>query len=189
MPILTWNGMISSSMHFTHAFCCPGRTTYCRSSKNMRASLRSSGYRGVPRLRRGTPSLGGYGGHIGAPILNNGPFRGPAPIRYRGAPRLRRGVPSVGGMGAISGPPLHNRPAGAGKGDAGPGLQSLADLLHGGEEPTLVDERLAIVVHHDPAVDDDGVHAASVGVVDQVVQRIPERLPLRPPGVEQHEVG
>jgi len=33
------------------------------------------------------------------------------------------------------------------------------------------------------------VHAASVGVVDQVVQRIPERLPLRPPGVEQHEVG
>src|SRR3989442_15984579 len=103
MPILTWNGMISSSMHLPHAFCCPGRTTYCRSSKNIDASFRSSG--------------------------------------YRGAPRLRRGVPSVGGMGAISGPPLHNRPARAGKGDAGPGLQPLADLLHGGEEPTLVDER------------------------------------------------
>jgi len=26
------------------------------------------GDRGVPRLRRGTPSVGGYGGHVGAPI-------------------------------------------------------------------------------------------------------------------------
>src|SRR5438477_1335870 len=39
MPILTWNGMISSSMHFTHSACLPGRTTYCRSSKNMTASF------------------------------------------------------------------------------------------------------------------------------------------------------
>ena len=35
MPIFVWNGMISSSMHFTQAFCCPGRTTYCRNSKNI----------------------------------------------------------------------------------------------------------------------------------------------------------
>src|SRR5258706_6831592 len=35
MPILTWKGMISSSMHFTHSACLPGRTTYCRSSKNI----------------------------------------------------------------------------------------------------------------------------------------------------------
>src|SRR5882724_6926425 len=100
-----------------------------------------------------------------------------------------------GVWGAISGPPitqappLYNRPARAGKGDAGARLQSLADLLHGGEESSLVDEALAIVVDDDAPVDDDRMHAAPVGVVDQVVDRIPERLPLRPPGVEQHEVG
>src|SRR2546426_2558968 len=38
MPILTWNGMISSSMHLTHLSRCPGRIWYCRSSKNMQAS-------------------------------------------------------------------------------------------------------------------------------------------------------
>src|SRR5437870_1271618 len=38
MPIFTWNGMISSSMHLTHFSRWPGRTWYCRSSKIMRAS-------------------------------------------------------------------------------------------------------------------------------------------------------
>ncbi len=38
MPIFTWKGMISSSMHFTHCSCCPGRMWYCRSSKNIAIS-------------------------------------------------------------------------------------------------------------------------------------------------------
>ena len=37
MPIFTWKGMISSSMHLTHFSCCPGRTCYCLSSKNMQS--------------------------------------------------------------------------------------------------------------------------------------------------------
>src|SRR5678809_304469 len=49
MPILTWKGMISSSMHFTHAFCCPGRMWYCRSSKNIEASLALAPVRPPPR--------------------------------------------------------------------------------------------------------------------------------------------
>src|SRR2546430_1185710 len=75
MPIFVWNGMISSAMHFTQAFCCPGRTTYCRNSKNIDASFRSSGYRGAPRLRRGTPSVGGVWGAISGPPLQNRPAR------------------------------------------------------------------------------------------------------------------
>src|SRR5438552_3049614 len=122
IPILTWNGMIPSSMHFAHAFWCPGRTTYCRSWKNIEASLVKL------RLSRGATAPPGR------------------PERW-------------GVWGAISGPPitqappLYNRPARAGKGDAGARLQSLADLLHGGEQARLVDEGLAIVVGQDPAVD------------------------------------
>src|SRR5438128_9817423 len=64
-----------------------------RSETSRTAVTRSpnlAGFRGAPRLRRGVPSVGGYGG----------PFRGAA--QSRGAPRLRRGVPGVGGYG---GPP------------------------------------------------------------------------------------
>src|SRR5262245_53522008 len=34
MPFETWNGMISSSMNFTHFSRCPGFVRYCRNSKN-----------------------------------------------------------------------------------------------------------------------------------------------------------
>src|SRR5262249_8467718 len=40
MPIFTWNGMISSSMHLTHLSRCPGRMWYCLSSKIMTPPLR-----------------------------------------------------------------------------------------------------------------------------------------------------
>src|SRR5262249_61231520 len=57
MPILTWKGMISSSMHLTHFSCMPGRTTYWRSSKNMRRLLSAdrrsvSSAHGHPRQHR-----------------------------------------------------------------------------------------------------------------------------------------
>src|SRR5439155_25552868 len=39
------------------------------------------------------------------------------------------------------------------------------------------------------AVDDDRVHAPAVGVVDEVVDGIEERLPLRPLRVEQYQIG
>ena len=51
-------------------------------------------YRGAPRLRRGVPYGGGYGGHVGAPVCK------------RGAPRLCRGVPNGGGYGGHLGAPI-----------------------------------------------------------------------------------
>src|SRR5262250_3887090 len=81
------------------------------------------------------------------------------------------------------------RPLGAGKADARARLELLADLLHLGEEARLVREGLAIVVHHDSPVDDHGVHAAPVGVVDEVVDGIPDGLPLGALGVEAYQVG
>src|SRR5438874_6670044 len=49
----------------------PSRRT-CHRPHSIRPALRAaikslSGYRGVPRLRRGAPSVGGLGGHFGAP--------------------------------------------------------------------------------------------------------------------------
>src|SRR5262249_46856898 len=38
MPIFTWKGMISSSMHLTQFSRCPVRTWYCLSSKNIAVS-------------------------------------------------------------------------------------------------------------------------------------------------------
>src|SRR5215470_537016 len=75
-------------------------------------------------------------------------------------------------------------PLGAGEADARARLELLADLLHLGEETRLVREGLAVAVHHHAAVDDHGVHAASVGVVDEVVDGIPDGLPLGTLGVE-----
>src|SRR5438093_2703255 len=79
MPILTWNGMISSSMHFTHLSRWPGRMWYCRSSKIMRASLESRlGRRGAsPATTCGTHHL-----DLGPPT------GGPAPKGYTTARRL-----------------------------------------------------------------------------------------------------
>src|SRR5438093_13284568 len=69
-------------------------------------------------------------------------------------------------------PPGHgsaHRPAGEREGDAGAGLESLADLLNLPERARLVHEGLPVRVHHHAAVDDDRVDAAAVGVVDEVV--------------------
>jgi len=55
--------------------------------------------RGAPRVPRGAPSVGGYGGHVGAPSDL-------APDR--GTPRVPRGVPSVGGYGGHVGAPMKN---------------------------------------------------------------------------------
>src|SRR5215813_1748237 len=52
MPILNWNGMISSSMHLTHLSRCPGRMWYCLSSKIMRPPL--DGPEGTPDRNRET---------------------------------------------------------------------------------------------------------------------------------------
>src|SRR5499427_2081494 len=82
-----------------------------------------------------------------------------------------------------------HRPLGAGEADARARLELLADLLYLGEEAGLVREGLAIGVHHDSPVDDHGVHAAPVGVVDEVVDGIPDGLPLGAWGVEAHQVG
>src|SRR3989442_2221234 len=99
-----------------------------RSETSRTAVTRSpnlAGFRGAPRLRRGVPSVGGYGGPFrgaaqsrGAPRLRRGvpsdggyggPSRGAA--QSRGAPRLRRGVPSDGGYGGPSrGAPQARRP-------------------------------------------------------------------------------
>src|SRR5262245_63232948 len=79
-------------------------------------------------------------------------------------------------------------PPGAREADAGPRLESLADLLDLREELALVDERLAVGVHHDAAVDDHRVHAPAIGVVDEIGDRVPERLPFGPLSVEEHEV-
>src|SRR5436309_16011165 len=77
-------------------------------------------------------------------------------------------------------------PARPGESDASSRLKPLADLVHLGEEARLVDERLTIRMHHDPAVYDHRVHATAVGGGDGVVARAEERLPLRPLGVEEH---
>ena len=45
-----------------------------------------------------------------------------------------------------------------------------------------------MVLHHDAAVHHHRVHAAAVGVVDEIVDGIEEGLPLWPLGVEQHQV-
>src|SRR5262245_55796369 len=84
---------------------------------------------------------------------------------------------SRAGAAAMAASSAH-RPLGAGEADARARLELLADLLHLGEEARLVREHLAIVVHHDSPVDDHGVHAAPVGVVDEVVDGIPDGLPL-----------
>src|SRR3989442_1631961 len=91
--------------------------------------------RGAPRLRRGATSVGGGGGHVGAPTTHGGSGRAAAPpgrpdpcggwgaargpherrvagpsrpSRDRGAPRLRRGATSVGGCGGHVGAPTIN---------------------------------------------------------------------------------
>src|SRR5439155_6951339 len=70
------------------------------------------------------------------------------------------------------GRPSAHRPLGEREGDARACLEPLADLLHLAEEAPLVHEGLPVGVHDDPAVHHDGVHAAAVGVVDQVVDGI-----------------
>src|SRR5215813_2282970 len=97
----------------------------------------------------------------------------------------REGAARVAAMGASSA----HRPLGAGEADARACLELLADLLHLGEEARLVREGLAIVVHHDSPVDDHGVHASPVRVVDKIVDGIPDGLPLGALGVEAYQVG
>src|SRR5262245_57512925 len=80
----------------------------------------------------------------------------------------------------------HDGPARAGIAHPGPREQALADLLHLPVEPRLVHEGLAMGVDHDAAVDDDGVHAAAVGVVDEIVDGIEHRLPVRALGVTRN---
>src|SRR5213594_1311035 len=112
---------------------------------------------------------------------SKGALRGPEiEKQIRGAPRLGRRVSERGGLrGPFEAPFLNNLPARARERSPGSPLELLADLLHLREKPRLVDECLAIGVDHHLAVDDDRVHAAAVGVVDEVVDRIEERLPLR----------
>src|SRR5512137_2690691 len=87
-------------------------------------------------------------------------------------------LPASGLMGNVSPrafgqpgrpPRSAHRPAGPREADAGTGLQPLADLLHPGVEAGLVHEGLAVGVDHHAAVDHHGVHAAAVGVVDEIV--------------------
>ena len=56
-------------------------------------------------------------------------------------------------------------------------------------EPALVDLGQAAVRHHLLAGDEHVAHRVAGGAVDQVRDRVDQRLPLRPPGVEQHHVG
>src|SRR5215472_3218608 len=90
---------------------------------------------------------------------------------------------------AATAAPSAHRPLGAGEADARARLELLADLLHLGEEARLVRKGLVVVVHHDSPVDDHGVHAAPVGVVDEVVDGIPDGLPLGALGIEADQVG
>src|SRR5438093_12034502 len=85
--------------------------------------------------------------------------------------------------------PSCDRPARAREGDARSGHEPLADLLHPGEEPPFVDERLAIGVDDDAAVHDHGVDAARVCRVDEIVDGIEERLPFRTLRVEEQQIG
>src|SRR5258706_16247375 len=89
----------------------------------------------------------------------------------------------------IAAPRSHNGPGRGGERDARPGHERLADLLHSRKEPRFVDEPLAIRVDDDTTVHDYRVEAATVGVVDEVVDRIEERLPFRTLRVEEEQIG
>src|SRR5215475_15185384 len=59
------------------------------------------------------------------------------------------------------------------------GHQSLAKILDFLDELPFVDVDRFIVLHHDPAIDDDGVHTAAISVIDQSVDRVEEVSPFR----------
>src|SRR5690349_5219068 len=80
-------------------------------------------------------------------------------------------------------------PAAPREADAGPLLEPLADLLDLTVECWLVRERLLVALDHDAPVHDHGVDAPAVGVVDQVVDRVDERVPLWPLKIEQDQIG
>ena len=101
-----------------------------------------------------------------------------------GRPAGRRGRPARAG-GAPHGQTIGQRE----RGSATPvRARSRSPTAWTARRAPLVHERLAVGVHDDAAVHDHRVHAAAVGVVDEVVDRVEERLPLRPLGVEEHEV-
>src|SRR3989442_12759972 len=58
--------------------------------------------RGAPRVPRGAPNVGGYGGPFEAPHLNNRPFRGP-PLNNR--PGVAIGAPFTRESAGLSQPP------------------------------------------------------------------------------------
>src|SRR4030095_12684235 len=95
----------------------------------------------------------------------------------------------LGGSMNRAGQLLDDLPCRAREGRARPGLELLADLLHPGVELRLVDEGLAVGVHHHTAVDDHRVHAAAVGVVNEVVYRVENACALRALRVEKDEVA
>jgi hypothetical protein len=72
---------------------------------------------------------------------------------------------------------------------AGAGQESLADILDFLDELPFIDINRFILPYDDPAIDDDGVHAAAIGVIDQGVHRIEEITPFWTLGVEQYEIG
>ena len=82
----------------------------------------------------------------------------------------------------------HYRP-GRWEGQPGAGQHTLAHGLHFGDEGLLVHEQGSVVLHHHAAVNQDGVDAAPVGIVDQAVDRVEERGPLGAASVVEGEVG
>src|SRR5216684_7650582 len=123
MPILTWNGMISSSMHFTHVSCCPGRMWYCLSSKSMPASWVRVGCRGsIPRIPAGVHGTGRsvYDPLAMAPLVCGGgcDVRAVTAVPLVAAQRSRRAPDGAHHRAAGGG-----REAGAGRPAANPGVQ------------------------------------------------------------------
>ncbi len=53
----------------------------------------------------------------------------------------------------------------------------------------FIDEQRLVVLHDDLAVHHHRVDATAVGIVDQIVHRIEQGLPLDAPSVEQHQIG
>ena len=92
------------------------------------------------------------------------------------------------GSDSPGGAPLEDGPA-WGEGEVGAGEEVLAVGLDLGDEFAFVDEEGGVVFDDDFSVDDDGVDAAAVGVVDEGVDGVVEGAPLGAPGVEEDEVG
>ena len=61
--------------------------------------------------------------------------------------------------------------------------------MHFGHQRRFVGKQGDMIGDHYPPVDDDGMHAAPVGVVHQAVDRVVQRAPFRPPGVKKYQVG